>query len=578
MIALARNPFFLVLVGLFCLLGCEEDDNNDTVNQPDTTPPGAVTTLAAGTPTQNSVPLSWTAVGDDATTGTAAGYDLRYATATITSGNWDSATLVTSEPTPKAAGGTESFTVTGLTAETTYYFALKVGDEASNWSALSNVVSATTAAGGTSADYEASGTIATNEEGTVTTNSGASIHVPLYAVPEAEAGGAGQMVFSIERDESTAATPPTGTDVASDVYRFGPDGFTFDEMVEVTLPVTGDVSGKNVALYRIDQTSGESESYGGEYDSVSNTIKAQTYHLSPWYVGSYDPTATAYGAFKVINNSTTDWLYLCVEEYDLDYPDADANFDGDAWSMWAPVGHIGWASTGNWYLPQGTYRLCVSMSRAGTVLSPPGTPRHGYVDNAQIHEPWTRWEPNTTTLSFSQAPSPSIEGECECTPEPTSSVGTGDVQVTLTWHSAQAIDLDLWVTEPNGETCKWSHTVTSTGGRLDRDNLCGNYINGRPENIFWENAPVGEYSVSVNLYYDCGNGISSQAFDVRIVTGSSTRTYTGTVTSSTPTVTVATFTITSALAHPQVYGQGASVSFSDYLGTPIDAGPMPPKQ
>ena len=41
---------------------------------------------------------------------------------------------MTGEPTPKAAGQAESFTVTGLSANTTYYFALKVADEVPNWS------------------------------------------------------------------------------------------------------------------------------------------------------------------------------------------------------------------------------------------------------------------------------------------------------------------------------------------------------------------------------------------------------------------------------------------------------------
>jgi len=51
----------------------------------------------------------------------------------------------TGEPAPHAAGAAETFTVAGLVASTTYYFAIKTRDEASNWSTLSNVVVATTA-------------------------------------------------------------------------------------------------------------------------------------------------------------------------------------------------------------------------------------------------------------------------------------------------------------------------------------------------------------------------------------------------------------------------------------------------
>ncbi|MDD2654997.1 MAG: dockerin type I domain-containing protein, partial [Candidatus Omnitrophica bacterium] len=58
-----------------------------------------------------------------------------------TSVNWTSSTQATGEPTPKASGGSETMTITGLNGGTTYYFALKVIDSASNTSNLSNVVS-----------------------------------------------------------------------------------------------------------------------------------------------------------------------------------------------------------------------------------------------------------------------------------------------------------------------------------------------------------------------------------------------------------------------------------------------------
>jgi hypothetical protein len=111
---------------------------------PDATAPAAVTNLAASNATQNTADLSWTAPGDDGSTGTATTYDLRYSTATITEGNWASATQVTGEPTPSVAGSSESKTVTGLSAGTTYYFAIKTADEVLNTSSLSNVTNTTT--------------------------------------------------------------------------------------------------------------------------------------------------------------------------------------------------------------------------------------------------------------------------------------------------------------------------------------------------------------------------------------------------------------------------------------------------
>lgn len=91
-----------------------------------------------------SVTLRWTAPGDDGTVGTAAQYDVRYSTSNITNANWNNATQATGETAPKIAGSAEAFTLSNLAANTTYYFAIKSADEATNWSTLSNVVSITT--------------------------------------------------------------------------------------------------------------------------------------------------------------------------------------------------------------------------------------------------------------------------------------------------------------------------------------------------------------------------------------------------------------------------------------------------
>jgi trimeric autotransporter adhesin len=108
------------------------------------TPPAIISNLAAGSPGQTSIGLSWTAPGDDGSTGTASEYDIRYSTSTITDANWDAATQVSGEPSPQSAGSSESFTVTNLSPSTTYYFGIKTADEVPNWSGLSNIASATT--------------------------------------------------------------------------------------------------------------------------------------------------------------------------------------------------------------------------------------------------------------------------------------------------------------------------------------------------------------------------------------------------------------------------------------------------
>jgi parallel beta-helix repeat protein len=115
----------------------------------DATPPAAVSNLAIGYTTWKTVELSWTAPGNDGSTGTALSYDIRYSTSPITELNWASATQATSEPAPAVAGSTQTYTIAGLNPSTNYYFAMKSKDIV-NTSSLSNVVSVTTLASDTS--------------------------------------------------------------------------------------------------------------------------------------------------------------------------------------------------------------------------------------------------------------------------------------------------------------------------------------------------------------------------------------------------------------------------------------------
>lgn len=112
----------------------------------DLVPPAGVANLSATNIIPTQLVLHWTASGDDGMAGLATRYDVRYSTSPIGDVSFASATPVTQNLTPKAPGQAESLTVTGLTQQTTYWFAVKVGDEAGNWSALSNVVQVTTPA------------------------------------------------------------------------------------------------------------------------------------------------------------------------------------------------------------------------------------------------------------------------------------------------------------------------------------------------------------------------------------------------------------------------------------------------
>ena len=112
----------------------------------DSTDPSAITDLAATSEgaANGTVRLSWTAPGDDGSTGTASSYEVRHSPNEITNiSEWNSAYVVSSGiPTPQIADSSESMVVSELEAGNTYYFAVRAVDEASNMGDLSNSPSA----------------------------------------------------------------------------------------------------------------------------------------------------------------------------------------------------------------------------------------------------------------------------------------------------------------------------------------------------------------------------------------------------------------------------------------------------
>ena len=101
---------------------------------------GARTSLAATQTPTPSITLTWTAPGDDSLSGTASRYDLRMSPSPITEANFSSAYQISFAPIPARAGTQQQLSIMNLATGTKYYFALKTGDDAGNWSRMSNLV------------------------------------------------------------------------------------------------------------------------------------------------------------------------------------------------------------------------------------------------------------------------------------------------------------------------------------------------------------------------------------------------------------------------------------------------------
>jgi tetratricopeptide (TPR) repeat protein len=80
-----------------------------------------------------------------------------------------------------------------------------------------------------------------------------------------------------------------------------------------------------------------------------------------------------------------------------------------------------------------------------------------------------------------------------------------DIRVVLNWNMNDT-DMDLWVTEPAGEKCFYSHRETGMGGRISEDFTQGY----GPEQLLLKKAPKGKYKIQVHYYGESGVKIAGK--------------------------------------------------------------------
>jgi hypothetical protein len=123
-----------------------------------------------------------------------------------------------------------------------------------------------------------------------------------------------------------------------------------------------------------------------------------------------------------------------------------------------------------------------------------------------------------------------VGGPIVTTPVSVVEVGTGDVQVSLSWNTDA--DVDLHVIDPAGEEIYWESRESASGGELDLDSNAACSSDGpRNENITWaaNHAPSGAYRVLVDYWSNCS--AASTAYTVTVnVKGQGPMTFTGTFT------------------------------------------------
>ena len=402
-------------------------------------------------------------------------------------------------------------------------------------------------------------TLSSAQSGTVNGPNNSSIIIPSGAVPPMQNGTAGSMTFNIQEAATQAVTLPPDFKSYGPVYELGPEGFTFNSPVEIRLPIPNGVDPANImGLAYLDTGTNTWVMVPGAVDEEAKTISVMSTHLSLWApFGPVDPMSwyrNHGGYLKITNNHSyntgsfsggrnlpTAVSYgVCIASYALDVP-ADANsFEKpENWTITMSDYHpySASASSYKWWFPKGTYNLIevrfVSEINSDPLYVPSYTYYFRPIGSYRIEANQILAFPDSSPPEDSPAWQ---QGRPPCFGIQDTSVGNGDVQVTLTWQ--KSIDLDLHVVDPGGNEIYYAVSTSPTGGQLDRDNQCSDMLVGRPENIFWPEggAPSGKYTILVNYYGSCADS-GSVSYTVRVTIKGQVQTYTGSIDSGTQEVT-----------------------------------------
>lgn len=417
---------------------------------------------------------------------------------------------------------------------------------------------------------QVSAAVRTDTETTLTTGDGASLYVPVGAVAPSPTGAIGNITITMALDTTTRVNIPTGTSLASRVYRLTPSGHVFEGGLEASLPVPPDVNGDELMIVAQSEDENRTvERLVSSFDPETRTITAQIPHFSSTFgltpnndagrvpgVSYYviNPTngeRKPYGCIHLINgsgnSSATESKRLCVETVNnYTYPGwLNSNVgSGGAVILSNPLDATGFQPA-PWWLPPGNYNICTEVwdrdGPFGTVYSGIFRGSHIY-NNIQINSMTGssgisgEWCNTTLAVANARNEQPFGPNRCTCggTVVPPTPGGTGGpLEVSLKWETPQesGVDLDLHLYEPSGEHIYYSHLVSATGGTLDWDNRCGNYVAGKTENISWANPPPdGVYRIEVHWWGSCAaNSPSTLSINVNVTANGATRSYTQTI-------------------------------------------------
>jgi hypothetical protein len=415
---------------------------------------------------------------------------------------------------------------------------------------------------------------------------GISLVVSPQTVPRLANGENATVNFSLEVGVELPKAFPSNMKLVGKTSHFGPEGFIFAEPMFLLFKLPNGVTFDQVSIIGYDNASGKYGVYPiTYYDEDRQEVGTNVYELGYYMlanVSELNRTRAPFGsgAFRIniFNNKEwypqrggrNDWANdrtyqkLIITNFVPTYPEEmalwapyDPNSNGGQryWEALTPPQAGGWHPNHvqgiTFRGPQGTYTAQLVNSHKFLMFDWPECRQYSLPFTFTIGAPVTCSSANNCT-GWSDAPvmpgGGSWEpipcfGEGSYKPVATTPVCTGDFQATLTWFngsgSSGETDLDLHLYGPNNIHVYYGNKNPGCpcGLMLDRDmisetgwvqeNICANSLAGMPR---------GDYRIEVDLFSG-----QDKDFQVRVLRGAQSNSYSGRVTGANATKTILEF-------------------------------------